>query len=411
MAVLVAACAAASSEPTTTPASTVTSVVSTGAPSRGEANCTRCGGATSRAVRLQAIKAQILSKLGLKRAPNVTRRALPGIPPLHRLLDRYDAGMMQADAPFEPGEQYDDDDDFHVAAEKIITFGQHAPPELGLMSEWQAVHFRFSEAALNLHVSKAHLWVFVSSNQSLSSTAAVWVTLYQVARDAAAVPELHLVKVRTKEEKGNLRRGFWVQMDAKKLVSHWFRHPKDNLGIVVHAYDSEGRKVHANHGTSTWEENPWGSSDVLAPSLRGPMCTPTPNELVAFSQRPFLVVMVDKNGRSRTRRMVGLNCQENSSEERCCRYPLTVDFEEFGWDWIIAPKRYEANYCSGECPYVFMQKYPHTHVVQQVNLSGSPGPCCAPRKISAISMLYFDDNHNIVYGVLPGMIVDRCGCY
>lgn len=121
--------------------------------------------------------------------------------------------------------------------------------------------------------------------------------------------------------------------------------------------------------------------------------------------------MVDKNGRSRTRRMVGLNCQENSSEERCCRYPLTVDFEEFGWDWIIAPKRYEANYCSGECPYVFMQKYPHTHVVQQVNLSGSPGPCCAPRKISAISMLYFDDNHNIVYGVLPGMIVDRCGCY
>lgn len=79
----------------------------------------------SRAVRLQAIKAQILSKLGMKRAPNVTRRALPGIPPLHRLLDRYDAGMMQADAPFEPGEQYDDDDDFHMAAEKIITFGQH----------------------------------------------------------------------------------------------------------------------------------------------------------------------------------------------------------------------------------------------------------------------------------------------
>lgn len=144
-------------------------------------------------------------------------------------------------------------------------------------------------------------------------------------------------------------------------------------------------------------------------SQQWPRVTRSPTPLRA--QRPFLVAMVDKHGRSRTRRMVGLNCQENSSEERCCRYPLTVDFEEFGWDWIIAPKRYEANYCSGECPYVFMQKYPHTHVVQQVNLSGSPGPCCAPRKISAISMLYFDDNHNIVYGVLPGMIVDRCGCY
>lgn len=124
LAVLVAACAAASSEPTTTTPAAVTTVVSAGG---AAANCTRCGGATSqsRAVRLQAIKEQILSKLGMKRAPNVTRRALPGIPPLHRLLDRYDAGMMQADAPFEPGEQYDDDDDFHMAAEKIITFGQH----------------------------------------------------------------------------------------------------------------------------------------------------------------------------------------------------------------------------------------------------------------------------------------------
>ncbi|KDR22706.1 Inhibin beta chain, partial [Zootermopsis nevadensis] len=95
---------------------------------------------------------------------------------------------------------------------------------------------------------------------------------------------------------------------------------------------------------------------------------------------------------------------------RCCRYPLTVDFEEFGWDWIIAPKKYEANYCSGECPYVFLQKYPHTHIVALANPSGTAGPCCAPRKMSPISMLYFDNEYNIIYGLLPGMVVDRCGC-
>ncbi|KAM7307855.1 putative myostatin [Ixodes scapularis] len=50
-------------------------------------------------------------------------------------------------------------------------------------------------------------------------------------------------QVRTKEEKGNLRRGFWLQLEAKKLVSHWFRHPADNLGLVVHAYDAQGRKL------------------------------------------------------------------------------------------------------------------------------------------------------------------------
>jgi hypothetical protein len=108
--------------------------------------------------------------------------------------------------------------------------------------------------------------------------------------------------------------------------------------------------------------------------------------------------------------MAGLTCEDTSTETRCCRYPLTVDFEEFGWDWIIAPKRYVANYCSGECPFVFMQKYPHTHLIQQANPPGMTGPCCAPRKLSGISMLYFDDNYNIIYGMLPGMVVDRCGC-
>lgn len=134
------------------------------------------------------------------------------------------------------------------------------------------------------------------------------------------------------------------------------------------------------------------------------------NYFLFLFQKPFIEIKVDKQKHRRSRRMIGLNCEENADEVRCCRYPLTVDFEEFGWDWIIAPKRYEANYCSGECPYVFLQKYPHTHLVQQANPQGSAGPCCAPRKMSSISMLYFDADFNIIYGMLPGMVVDRCGC-
>ncbi|KAG7233776.1 hypothetical protein INR49_006607 [Caranx melampygus] len=90
--------------------------------------------------------------------------------------------------------------------------------------------------------------------------------------------------------------------------------------------------------------------------------------------------------------------------------PLTVDFEAFGWDWIIAPKRYKANYCSGQCEYMFMQKYPHTHLVQHANPRGSAGPCCTPTKMSPINMLYFNDKQQIIHGKIPGMVVDRCGC-
>lgn len=111
--------------------------------------------------------------------------------------------------------------------------------------------------------------------------------------------------------------------------------------------------------------------------------------------------------------MTNLTCEEKSEEVRCCRYPLTVDFEQFGWNWIIAPKKYSANYCSGECPSVFMNNFPHTHLVQQVGgVVGHtpPGSCCSPKRMNSISMLYVDSNYNVIYGVLPNMVVDRCGC-
>lgn len=123
------------------------------------------------------------------------------------------------------------------------------------------------------------------------------------------------------------------------------------------------------------------------------------------SQQPFLEVKISDTAK-RTRRDTGLDCDEHSTESRCCRYPLTVDFEDFGWDWIIAPKRYKANYCSGEC----VQKYPHSHIVNKANPRGSAGPCCTPTKMSPINMLYFNDREQIIYGKIPSMVVDLCGC-
>lgn len=131
--------------------------------------------------------------------------------------------------------------------------------------------------------------------------------------------------------------------------------------------------------------------------------------LFLLTQNPFLEVKVTDTPK-RSRRDFGLDCDEHSTESRCCRYPLTVDFEAFGWDWIIAPKRYKANYCSGECEFVFLQKYPHTHLVHQANPRGSAGPCCTPTKMSPINMLYFNGKEQIIYGKIPAMVVDRCGC-
>ncbi|XP_005431345.1 growth/differentiation factor 11, partial [Geospiza fortis] len=188
------------------------------------------------------------------------------------------------------------------------------------------------------------------------------------------------IRIRSLKIELNSRSGHWQSIDFKHVLQNWFKQPHNNWGIEINAFDPNG-------------------NDLAVTSL-GPG---------AEGLHPFMELRVLENNK-RSRRNLGLDCDEHSTESRCCRYPLTVDFEAFGWDWIIAPKRYKANYCSGQCEYMFMQKYPHTHLVQQANPRGSAGPCCTPTKMSPIYMLYFNDKQQIIYGKIPGMVVDRCGC-
>jgi len=122
---------------------------------------------------------------------------------------------------------------------------------------------------------------------------------------------------------------------------------------------------------------------------------------------------------TRSKRTTDLDCDDQSLERRCCRYPLEVDFDKFGWDWVIVPRRYSAYFCSGECPFLYMQSPgPGTHVRQQQQQTAAVrpaagangGPCCSPRRVSSISMLYYDEYMNIVHGRLSDMVVEQCGC-
>ena len=70
-------------------------------------------------IRINAIKSQILSKLRLKQAPNISRdvvkQLLPKAPPLQQLLDQYDVlGDDNKDGIME-------EDDEHAITETIIT--------------------------------------------------------------------------------------------------------------------------------------------------------------------------------------------------------------------------------------------------------------------------------------------------
>ncbi|CAO2581857.1 Growth/differentiation factor 11 [Lemmus lemmus] len=336
----------------------------------------------SRELRLESIKSQILSKLRLKEAPNISREVvkqlLPKAPPLQQILDLHD---FQGDA-LQP-EDFLEEDEYHATTETVISMAQETDPAVQTDGSPLCCHFHFSPKVMFTKVLKAQLWVYL---RPVPRPATVYLQILRLkpltgegTAGGGGGGRRH-IRIRSLKIELHSRSGHWQSIDFKQVLHSWFRQPQSNWGIEINAFDPSG-------------------TDLAVTSL-GPG---------AEGLHPFMELRVLENTK-RSRRNLGLDCDEHSSESRCCRYPLTVDFEAFGWDWIIAPKRYKANYCSGQCEYMFMQKYPHTHLVQQANPRGSAGPCCTPTKMSPINMLYFNDKQQIIYGKIPGMVVDRCGC-
>ncbi|XP_057321293.1 inhibin beta chain [Microplitis mediator] len=132
--------------------------------------------------------------------------------------------------------------------------------------------------------------------------------------------------------------------------------------------------------------------------------------------RPFLVVRTDPAAVKRVRRRA-IECS-GALKGQCCKQRFYVSFSQLGWDdWIIAPQGYYANYCRGDCaaghrtPDTFLNYY--THVIEEYRkmdrLAGMQ-PCCAPLKFSPMSLIYYGPDSNIIKRDLPKMVVDECGC-
>ncbi|KAK6171140.1 hypothetical protein SNE40_019394 [Patella caerulea] len=107
------------------------------------------------------------------------------------------------------------------------------------------------------------------------------------------------------------------------------------------------------------------------------------------------------------------------SKRSCARQDMYVDFDEIGWSgWIISPKGYNANHCSGECPFPLGQSQKPTNhatvqsIVHALRVGKGVGtPCCVPNKLYSISLLYFDDDENVILKQYDDMVAATCGCH
>ncbi|KAM6997562.1 growth/differentiation factor 10 [Tautogolabrus adspersus] len=132
----------------------------------------------------------------------------------------------------------------------------------------------------------------------------------------------------------------------------------------------------------------------------------------ASSQSP--VLSFDEQTMQKARRRQWGDTQQRG----CFRRNLRVDFADIGWsEWVIAPKAFDAYYCSGTCGFPMPKvAKPSNHatiqsIVRAVGIiPGVPEPCCVPEKMSPLAVLYQDESRNAVLKIYPNMSVQSCSC-
>ncbi|VDM27157.1 unnamed protein product [Toxocara canis] len=169
----------------------------------------------------------------------------------------------------------------------------------------------------------------------------------------------------------------------------------------------------------------------------GHLTSRTPPSAATISATPYsrtqaaaLVVYVETNDETakvrRKRRAGGKrrhqhrkhNHRVGSMEKNLCqRRELHVDFNELNWqDWILAPPSYSAYQCQGECPNPLTGHFNTTNhaivqgLINSVNPSQVPAPCCVPIEMESLAILYIDVESKIVIKNYPDMEVISCGC-
>ncbi|KAF7239845.1 Bone morphogenetic protein 2 [Varanus komodoensis] len=192
----------------------------------------------------------------------------------------------------------------------------------------------------------------------------------------------------------------WETFDVTPAVVRWIAHGQPNHGFVAEVVhldsESSASKRHIRISRSLHRDD------------------------ASWSQiRPLLVTFGhDGKGHPLHKREKRQAKQKLRKRHKfnCKRHPLYVDFNDVGWnDWIVAPPGYGAFYCHGDCPFPLADHLNSTNhaivqtLVNSVN-SKIPKACCVPTELSAISMLYLDENEKVVLKNYQDMVVEGCGC-
>ena len=243
--------------------------------------------------------------------------------------------------------------------------------------------FKLEQSSLSSSVPSAFLWLHMrkSKRHQLSGK----LLHIEALSKKTEREDIKVTKTRVKKEKKS--GSGWIVVDVKNILQHWFNKtaPYFNATERLHTLEisCQDCETEVNHLISS----------------RGRL-------------RPLLVIDLEKPKTLSRRRRQPIDCGVRATE--CCRRSLTVNFTKIGWDWIIFPEEFNANYCEGSCAGQSSPSNTYSFILQELSRK-SQNPvkvsmCCTPLKMSPLSLLHFDNDSNLLKTDLSNMKVDTCGC-
>ncbi|XP_075890820.1 bone morphogenetic protein 2 isoform X2 [Nelusetta ayraudi] len=200
----------------------------------------------------------------------------------------------------------------------------------------------------------------------------------------------------------------WEVFNVTQAVSKWILNSQENNGILVVTTLPSGNWMESLIDTNTY---------LVIFSDDGGMESQSQQYLGQAQPAATAPELHDHPSR---RRRASQRLSSNAKSQSCQRVPLFVDFDEIGWSgWIISPRGYNAYHCRGSCPFPLGGNLRATNhatvrsIMHALKLSADEvsAPCCVPDRLQSISLLYFDDEENVVLKQYDDMVALSCGCH
>ncbi|XP_074530299.1 transforming growth factor beta-2 proprotein [Halichoeres trimaculatus] len=382
--------------------------------------------------RIEAVRGQILSKLRIRSPPDEDDEdPQPSpVPPEVMLLYNSTRELQKERARLAESacERESSEEDYYAKEVQRIDM---LPPRTDTNAvqpttpnpHYRVVHFDVSSVDLtNSTLVKAEFRIFRAPNpQARASEQRV--EIYQLLKpDEESTSTQRYIDSRTLQPKA---KGAWISVEVTETVKDWMSDAENNLGLKLGVHCPCCTFIPATNNivpnkSEELEVLFAGVDDEQLRQIRRPgqvkgqadFSTKTPHLILTLLPSDRVDNPAKKNRKKRAAATDTSTCSRGS-DQGCCLRSLYIDFRrDLNWKWIHEPKGYKANFCAGNCPYLWSANNHYNMILplyNKLNPEASATPCCVPQDLEPLTIMYFIGRTPRVEQ-LSNMVVKSCKC-